>query len=209
MADWIIHTIRTMGYPGLVLLALLECVFPPIPSELVLPFAGMTSTQGQLSLWGVILAGTLGGVLGAVVLYALGRRLGMERTRDWLERHGHWVGVSAEELDRGQKWFERHGAATVFFCRLLPAVRSLISVPAGIERMTFPLFLVFTTLGTALWTTLLAYAGRVLGDHYTLVERYLDPVSWVILGALTLVWLARVARRVGKRHAHPERQRAG
>lgn len=209
MADFITGIIETLGYPGIVLLMLVENVFPPIPSELVMPFAGMVASRGdKLNFWGVIASGTLGSVLGALPLYHVGRHIGEERLKDWAGRHGGWIGFSAEDVDRARTWFERHGNATVFFCRLVPAVRSIISIPAGVEKMSLLPFLAYTTAGSAIWTTMLAYAGRLLGANYQSVEKYLDPVTWTVLGALVLLWLYRVVKQQTGGAQHREREHA-
>jgi CheY-like chemotaxis protein len=135
MATWVMHTISGTSYWGIVLLMVVENVFPPIPSEVIMPLAGFMATQGQLSLLGVILAGTLGSVLGAVPLYYLGRRIGDERLKAFADRHGRWLTVSRHDLDHAKQWFDRHGRMAVLFCRLVPGVRSLISIPAAFARL--------------------------------------------------------------------------
>lgn len=186
--------IRQGSYPGIVLLMLLENVFPPIPSELIMPLAGFVSTEGTLSFAGVILAGTFGTVLGAIALYYAGRAAGEERLRRWSERHGRWVGLSPRDLDKTHAWFERHGGKAVFLCRLVPGIRSLISIPAGIAGMPLPQFLLYTTLGSAIWTTALAAAGRALGRNYEQVEHVIGPISTAIIGGLLLAWIVRIIR---------------
>lgn len=195
MADWITSMVRSFGYVGILLLMFLENVFPPVPSELIMPFAGMVASRGDLSLWGVILAGTAGAVLGALPLYYLGSRIGIDRLKDWADRYGHWVAVSPEDIDRANTWFDRHGTVVVFVCRLVPAVRSIISIPAGANRMSLPLFLLLTTLGAGLWTALLAYFGRILGQNYGAVQQYLDPVTYGVVAILGGAFLWRIIRR--------------
>ena len=196
VAQFIVDTISRLGYLGLFGLMFLETLFPPIPSELVMPFAGMAATRGtQLNFWWVIVWGTAGSVLGAVLLYFLGAKIGIDRARQWTEKYGVWIGVSPEDIDKGREWFSRHGGITVLFCRLIPGVRSVISIPAGVERMNFAAFLAYTTLGSAAWTGLLAYAGRILGHNYHQVEQYLNPVSWVVVSGIVTLWAYRVARK--------------
>jgi membrane protein DedA with SNARE-associated domain len=146
MASWVMQMISATGYVGLVLLMVLENVFPPIPSEVIVPLAGFMATQDRLSLLGVILAGTLGSVLGALPLYYLGRKIGDERLKSFADRHGRWLTLSRQDLDSAQQWFDRRGGLAVFLCRLVPGVRSLISIPAGIEGMPLAIFLLYTTL---------------------------------------------------------------
>lgn len=189
MSGWIESTMQQMGYLGVVLLMFLENVFPPIPSEVVMPLAGFSATQGQLTLRGVILAGMAGSVLGAIPLYYLGRWLGTERLARWAERHGHWVLLSPGEIERADRWFGRHAKSAVFFARLVPGVRSLISIPAGMCGMPLGRFLLLTAAGTLLWSGLLASAGRLLGERYQAVSRYLGPVTYGVLGGLLLWYL--------------------
>jgi membrane protein DedA with SNARE-associated domain len=185
------------GYAGLVFLMFLENVFPPIPSELIMPLAGYMATSGKLALPGVVIAGTAGSVLGALPLYYLARRYGARRLEDFADRHGRWLTLSREDLQRARHWFDRHGGAAVFFCRLVPGLRSLISLPAGVQRMHFGLFLLWTTLGSALWSGILAGLGYVLGRNFKVVEQWLDPFSWVVLGTVLALYLWRVARHKG------------
>ncbi|HEX2100556.1 MAG TPA: DedA family protein, partial [Candidatus Synoicihabitans sp.] len=144
MTDWITSIVERFSYGGVVFLMFLENVFPPIPSELIMPLAGFVSAEGRLSFWGVIIAGTAGSVLGALPLYGLGHSAGEKRLRSWLERRGHWVGVSSDDLTKAIDWFDRRGGLTVLFCRLIPGVRSLISIPAGLAHMNFVVFLAYT-----------------------------------------------------------------
>ena len=173
----------------------LENVFPPIPSELVMPLAGFTSSEGGLSLWGVVAAGTAGSVLGAVPLYYLGRVFGEERLAAWADRHGKWLALSGRDVRNADAWFDRHGSRVVLFARLVPGVRSLISIPAGMSNMNMVKFLLYTALGTGVWAGLLAYLGRLLGNNYERVGTYLGPVSYVVLGALVLAAVVWVVRR--------------
>ncbi len=200
MTQWIKTVIETSSYPGILFLMFLENVFPPIPSELIVPLAGFISTQGRLSLTGVVVAGTLGSVLGAIVLYAIGRKLGREKLRAWCDAHGRWIGLTRKDLEKSDAWFERHGTWAVFFGRVVPGVRSLISLPAGSSSMSFGPFLFFTTIGSAIWTLALAIAGRALGQNYSAVESVIGPISTGIVALIAAMWLWRVFRH-GKRAA--------
>jgi membrane protein DedA with SNARE-associated domain len=184
--------IGSAGYPGIALLMLLENVLPPLPSELIMPMAGFVAASGELSLVGVILAGTLGSVAGALPWFYLGKVLGRERLRRWAAKHGRWLTLTAEDLDRVDAWFRQHCGKAVFFGRLVPAVRTLISVPAGLFDMGLPRFLLFTALGSGLWSTALAWAGYSLRDGYAQVEHWLNPMTNVVVGAIVLVYLYRV-----------------
>lgn len=194
MANWVISLILRTGYGGLVLLMIAENIFPPIPSEVIMPLGGYLAHQGKLTLVGVIVAGTAGAVLGALPLYWLGRGIGEEKLRGFADRHGRWLALSCGDIDRAMGWFERHGATAVLLGRLVPGVRSLISIPAGINRMNLAAFLAYTTLGSAVWTAALAGAGYALGQQFKQVGEWLDPVSWVVFGGLALAYAWRVWR---------------
>jgi membrane protein DedA with SNARE-associated domain len=201
MFDWITSLVQQTGYAGIALLMLAENVFPPIPSELIMPMAGFTAHQGQLSFIGVVLAGTVGSVAGALFWYYVGRWVGLTRLRRWATRHGRWLTLAPEEVDQAKDWFDRHAGLAVFVGRLAPAVRTLISVPAGMAAMPLWSFLLFSTIGTGLWTALLAGAGYLLGSQYKLVEGWLNPVSNVIFVALVLIYVYRVVT-FGRRGAY-------
>lgn len=193
--------ISSTGYFGIALLMFVENVFPPIPSEVIMPLAGYMVTRDQLSLAGVIVAGTVGTVLGALPLYYLGRGIGGERLGEFADAHGRWLTLSRGDLERAERWFDRHGGAAVLFCRLVPGVRSLISIPAGVGRMKMVPFLAYTTAGSAVWTALLACAGYSLGNGFGKVDEYLDPASWAVLGGIVLIYVVRVLRHKGARAA--------
>jgi membrane protein DedA with SNARE-associated domain len=199
MASWVMQMMSATGYVGLVLLMVLENVFPPIPSEVIMPLAGFMVTQDRLSLLGVIVAGTLGSVLGALPLYYVGRKIGEERLKGFADRHGRWLTLSREDLDSAKQWFDRHGGLAVFLCRLVPGVRSLISIPAGIEGMPLAPFLLYTTIGAGLWTALLTLAGYGLGANFRQVETYLDPASYVVLALIVALYVWRVVTHKGER----------
>ncbi len=186
MTDFIITSIESTGYVGIVLLMLLENIFPPIPSELIVPFAGYVAAQGELWFPGVIMAATLGSVLGALPWYLLGVWFTEARIKWLAARYGRWLTFTPRDVERASAWFRRYGAAAVFFGRMIPTVRTLISVPAGIVRMRMALFLLLTTLGSAAWVTLLASGGLVLEAHYEQIGHYIEPVARVVV-ALALV----------------------
>lgn len=159
MLGWITGLMNSMGYAGVVLLMFLENVFPPIPSELIMPLAGFTARQGKLAFVGVVLAGMVGSVLGALPLYYAGRLLGKERIKAWADRNGKWLALSGDDIEKADAWFDRHGDKGVFLGRLVPGVRSLLSIPAGLSGMALPKFLLYSALGTGLWAALLAYGA--------------------------------------------------
>lgn len=195
MIAWIERTMESFGYSGIVVLMFLENVFPPIPSELIMPLAGFTAARGDLSFLGVIVAGTVGSVLGALPFYYVGRYVGDARLRRWADRYGRWLAVSGADIERSASWFARHGTLTVLACRLVPGVRSLISIPAGLAGMSLPPFLLYTALGAALWVTALTSAGWLLGANYERVEAYVGPVSYFVLGAVALAAVLWVMQR--------------
>ena len=190
-----------LGYIAIFAAMFLENLFPPIPSELIMPLGGFYVQQGQLDLIPVVVAGLCGTVLGALPWYGIGRLFNEERIEHWLKSHGRWIGISTEELARCRRWFSRYGNALVFWGRLVPGIRTLISVPAGIEMMPMLPFLVWTTAGSLIWTALLTVAGMVLGEGYSNVELWIDPVSKfvkvvLVVGGLSGVfWIAlRISR---------------
>lgn len=203
MGDWITSTIIAMGYLGVLLLTLLETVFWPLPSELILPLAGYLASHREMTLAGVIVAGTAGSVLGALLLYWIGRKLGEERLKTFADHHGRWLTFSRDDVDRASAWFDRHGAAAVLLCRMIPGIRALISIPAGIHRMALPRFIAYTTIGSAAWTTLLACVGYALGSNFEQVGAYIDPVTKAVFAAIVAAYLWRVARHKGVSSRNP------
>ncbi len=196
MFEWIVDIVRQSEYLGLFLLMLVENLFPPIPSELIMPMGGFLADQGELNLLGVVVAGTAGSYAGQISLYFLGRKVGEERFEAWVESHGHWLAISPEEVKRAHAWLrERRGGVAVFLGRLLPGLRSLISLPAGMARMPLTRFLPWTLAGTALWTCLLTGAGLLLGQHYDKVEKALDPLSWLVVSGIVVSYAYRIVRR--------------
>lgn len=191
----------TAGYGAIFLAMFLENLFPPIPSELIMPLGGFYVQQGKLAFLPVVLAGLLGTVLGALPWYGIGRLANEERIERWLVRHGRWIGINPHDLKRSRAWFHRHGNAVVFWGRLIPGVRTLISLPAGIEMMPIVPFLIFTTAGSLIWTLLLTMAGLLLGESYRTMELLIEPVARLIKVLLLVavlagaVWLALRALR--------------
>lgn len=193
MFDFVTSLIEKTGYTGVFLLMLIENVFPPLPSEMIMPLAGFQAAGGELHIVGVVAAGTGGSLAGAFVWYFLGRWIGLERLQRWADRNGRWLTVSADELDHASQWFSRHCGKAVLLGRLLPTVRTLISVPAGITRMQLPRFALYTAIGTALWTSGLAAAGYLLQDRYEQVAAYLNPIANFVFGVIAVAYLYRVA----------------
>ena len=204
LTDLVEQWVAQWGYLGIFAAMVLENVIPPIPSEVIMPLAGFYVGQGQLNVVGVVLAGLLGTVVGALPWYAIGRLVNEQRLKHWVERHGRWVGVTVQELEQSRGWFQRHGAAVVFWGRLIPAIRTLISVPAGVELMPFGSFLFWTTAGSLIWNLVLTAAGWALGSHWDQVLLWVKPVEGIVnkliaLAVVALVgWLA--LRRWKRRH---------
>ena len=195
MAEWITNIMNSLGYLGIGLLMFLENIFPPIPSELIMPLAGFTVAQGKLNFGLVVLVGVLGTVLGALPWYYAGQILGEQRLKSLADKYGRWLTISSKDIEKAKRWFDRRGGQAVFICRLVPGVRTLISLPAGISRMPLVPFLLYSTLGTLLWVGLLTYAGYVLGNNYELVEEYLAPVSKIVLTTLVIAFILWLVRR--------------
>jgi membrane protein DedA with SNARE-associated domain len=194
MFEWTTEVIRRLGYLGVASLTLLENIFPPVPSELVIPLAGFVAARGDLRLVPVILAASLGSLLGATLWYAVGRRIGEARLRRWVERHGKWLTLSPNDIDEAQRWFRRHGRSAVFIGRLVPGVRTFVSLPAGFSAMPIPSFLLYSALGTLVWTAGLAYAGALLEANFTAVGDYMNVATNAILGAIGVMVLWRYVR---------------
>jgi membrane protein DedA with SNARE-associated domain len=185
----------SLGEVGVGLLTLVETVFPPIPSEIPLSLAGYLAERGRMNVAWVLVAATLGSVLGALVLYGLGAAFGEQRARRWLTRLPL---VDESDFDQASAWFQRHGHGVVFFGRFVPIVRSLVSLPAGAQRMPLLPFVVLTLLGSLLWNTLLVGAGYALGTQYERVEDYLVYLDYVVFAAIAVVlgwWIMRKRRQ--------------
>ncbi len=179
-----------IGYGSILLAMFLENLFPPIPSELIMPLGGFYVQQGQLSFFPVVLAGLLGTVLGAFPWYGIGRLVNEKKLEVWLNKYGQFLGIQVEDLARSRRWFSRFGTALVFWGRLVPGIRTLISVPAGIELMPLMPFILWTTAGSLIWTLFLTVAGFALGESYSNVELWIDPVSKGIKLILAVVFVS-------------------
>lgn len=192
MSSWVSDLIRSTGYTGIVLLMLMENIFPPIPSEVIMPLAGFLVSRQELHMAGVIISGTVGTVLGAVALYYLGYALGPEKLRDWCDRYGRWFVITREDVDKTERWFHRYGNWTVLVFRVVPGMRSLISIPAGVSRMPLWPFLIFTTFGSLIWIALLTWVGMILGSRFNEAQNYIGPVSTTVVAGLFAWYLWRV-----------------
>lgn len=190
--DWTIRLMEALGYPGIALIILLENLFPPIPSEVVLPFGGFMTTTGTVTFAGVLIASTLGSVVGAIILYGLGAWFGRERIYRFVDRYQRYLSVKPEDVKKAEGWFERYGNLTVFFCRMVPIMRSIISIPAGLVRMNLLTFSFYTLIGSLIWNTVLAGVGALLGASWPLVTEWVGYYQNVVivLGVLVVAVLA-------------------
>jgi membrane protein DedA with SNARE-associated domain len=191
--SWVGRLIEQSGYLGVGFLMFLETVFPPIPSEIIMPLAGVAAAEGDLELSLVILAGTAGAMLGNIFWYLAARALGIQRLKPFIQKHGKWLTVNWREVQRAHDWMDRHGAAFVLIGRLIPTVRSLVSIPAGLLEMRFRTFLIASTLGTFAWTALLAGAGFRLRSEFAQVDQFLSPVANAVLVLILLGYVWRLA----------------
>jgi membrane protein DedA with SNARE-associated domain len=186
--------IDALGYPGIMLLIAAESIVPPIPSEAILPMAGFLAASGTFSFWGVIVAATLGSVIGASALYGAGWYLGRTRLLVLIDQYGSKIGVSIDDVRKAEIWFQRRGRLSVLIGRLVPIVRSLVSIPAGFYHMPFSQFLIYTTIGSLLWNAILIGAGYLLEDHWDRVEPYVQIFQYIVI-VVAAVLIARFLYR--------------
>jgi membrane protein DedA with SNARE-associated domain len=196
---WAQSIISSTGYPGLLLVMFLENIFPPIPSEVILPLAGSLALEGRFSLTGITVVGAAGSVAGAFVFYAVGRLFGENRIRELLRKYGRWMLLSEDDFHKALEWFGRYGESVIFFGRMVPIVRSLVSIPAGIAGMKLGRFAAYTAVGTGLWSLVLAVAGYLLGHSWPVVSEWIGRYEKVALGLAIVVVVGFVARRLWER----------
>ncbi|MFG1969653.1 DedA family protein [Nonomuraea fuscirosea] len=196
MTDWLVGLMESLGAPGAGIAIALENLFPPLPSEVILPLSGFTASKGEMDLLDVLVCTTLGSVIGALALYAVGALLGRERT---LAIAGKLPLVKISDIEKTEAWFQRHGRKTVFFGRMIPIFRSLISIPAGVERMPILTFTLLTTAGSAIWNTIFVMAGYWLGEQWELVESYVGIGTYVVIGLVVLAIAVFVGVRLTER----------
>ncbi|MBG6216727.1 membrane protein DedA with SNARE-associated domain [Arthrobacter sp. CAN_A6] len=201
IADWAVNLMETIGAPGAGLAIALENLFPPLPSEVILPLAGFTASRGNFSLFEAIFWTTLGSVVGALALYGLGAALGRRRMRAIVAKVPL---IDVEDIDKVEAWFNRHGYSAVFFGRMIPLFRSLISIPAGIERMPLTVFLVLTTAGSLIWNSIFVLAGFYLGENWHIVEEYASVFQRIVIIAVVLVAVYFVVTKVRKYRRSPK-----
>ena len=194
MQNFLEEIINQFGYAAIVVLIAVENIFPPIPSEVILTFGGFMTAATDMTVTGVIIASTAGSVGGAVVLYYLGSILGAERMKRIVMKYGKWLRLTTDDVDKSYGWFNKYGSWTVFFCRFIPLIRSLISIPAGMSRMSMLKFLVLTTIGTFIWNTVLVNLGASVGENWEDIVAVMDVYSNIayaviaVLGIAFLVW---------------------
>lgn len=200
LAAWIIGVISSLGYGGIVLLMAIESACIPLPSEIIMPFSGFLVFKGELTLWGVALAGAVGCVVGSIPAYYLG----MYGGRPLVEKYGKWVLISHHDLILADRWFEKYGEIIIFVGRLLPAVRTFIAFPAGIARMHMGKFIVYTFVGSLIWCWLLAYAGMKTGENWESLKVYFHEFHYVIVvaAAIFMIWYVRRHLKALRRHHH-------
>lgn len=192
MENWITQFMEQYGYLGVFLMIALENVFPPIPSEIILPFGGFMTTYTSMTVTGVVIASTAGSVVGAMILYGIGLLLDVERLEKIIDRFGHILRVTKEDIHKADAWFDKYGIWTVFFCRMVPLIRSLISIPAGMSNMKFWLFIAFTTVGTLIWNIILVSVGAALGDNWDRITEFMDVysnIAYTIIGLGIIIFL--------------------
>ncbi len=206
MSDWVIRLIDTTGYFGVFVLMLLETVFPPVPSEVIMPVAGLRAATGPMSLVGVIASGSAGAMTGNLFWFLVARSVGHRRFREFIDRKGRWLTMDWYDVEKVERLFGRFGPVVVAVGRLIPTIRSVVSIPAGLVHMRLTRFLVWSTLGTAAWSGLLASAGYGLGHRFERVEQVMGPISSAIFGGILLFyvwrqlsWNRRQARRADAR----------
>jgi len=192
MSDWVVRLIEQSGYLGVAFLMFLETVFPPIPSEVIMPVAGMAAAQGKMSFTLAVASGTAGAMLGNVVWYLAARALGHDRLKPIIQRHGKWLTLGWHEVERAHRWFDAHGVAFVSLGRLIPTVRSLVSIPAGLLDMRFRNFMIASTIGTAVWTAILTGAGYKLQENFRDIGKIIGPMSNAVLIILVVIYVWRL-----------------
>lgn len=203
MQTWITDMMEQFGYLGIFLMMMIENLFPPIPSEVILPFGGFMTTYTNLSVVGVVITATTGSVIGAIILYGIGMLIDVSRLEKIVDRFGHILRIKKEDIYKADAWFAKYGYWTVLFCRMVPLIRSLISIPAGMSKMTFWLFLLFTMMGTVAWNVILVSIGAILGESWQDILGFMDVYSTVIyffigLGVVLLLILYIRKRRSTK-----------
>ncbi len=199
LEGWVLSIMEKLGYLGIAFLMFLDNIFPPIPSEIIMPSAGYTAAKGELTLIGVIIAGSIGSLLAAALLYWIGRKIPQHHLFTLVERYGKYLRISVADLEKSLAWFEKYGHRIVFFGRMIPAVRSLISIPAGMSKMPFVKFMIYSTFGTVIWTTFLAFLGYHFSENQALMSLIMQRVSYIILAVVILYIIWKMAKKLGQK----------
>ena len=195
IVDWSIAIMEKLGGLGAALLIAAENIFPPLPSEVILPLAGFTSSQGNMNLLSAIIWTTLGSLMGALILYQLGKWLGRDNIRHYARKLPL---VKVKDIDKAENWFTKHENQAVLFGRMIPVVRSLISIPAGVEKMPIKLFIIYTTIGSLIWNTILIVAGYLLGEQWHIVETYVGILQNLVIAIILILAAWFVYSRLSK-----------
>ena len=196
IAEWATSVVEALGPVGVATLVIIENVFPPIPSEIVLPLAGFVAATGEADLWVMIAAATVGSLLGAYLLYGISAAIGPIRLRRFVVAYGRWFGLTEEDLDRSESWFDDKANLAVLICRCIPLMRSLISIPAGLRRMRLAPFTLYTVIGSLIWNTALIVAGYLLGDNWESAGQPAELMQKVVLAVIGLAVVWFVWRRI-------------
>jgi len=209
ITNWAKDVVESAGYFGVFLMIVLENLFPPIPSEAILPLAGFLAGEGRFSLPAVILAATLGSIVGALILYAAAAWFGDRRLRWLIVHYGRWFAIAESDLDKANDWFDRQGGKAVFICRMIPILRSIVSLPAGLRRMAIVPFVLYTAVGSLIWNSILIVAGWWLGDNWEEVSTVVDyleiPVILAVVGGVAWFFWRKWTGRQAMRNAGASR----
>lgn len=202
MENWITNIMEQFGYLGILLMMALENLFPPIPSEIVLPFGGFLTTYTNITVWGVVIAATIGSLLGAVILYWIGTLLDVDRLERIIKRWGRIARIKVEDVHKADAWFDKYGYWTVLIGRMVPVVRSLISIPAGMSNMRFGLFMLFTVIGTLIWNSILITVGVILGESWHDITSFMDLYSDIVYFFLAVIFAILLYLYFRKKRQH-------
>lgn len=200
MENWLIEVMSEYGYIGILFLIAIENLFPPLPSEVILTFGGFMTTFSNLTIIGVVVSATIGSVIGAIILYIIGLQLQVTKIEHIVHQWGHILRLSVNDIHKAESWFTKYGAWTIFLCRFIPIVRSLISIPAGMAKMNIVLFILLTTLGTFIWNFILVYLGASVGVSWHIIVEYMDIYSNVLYVFLMIVFVTLVTLWMGRKN---------
>ena len=199
LEEWVLSIMEKLGYLGIAFLMFLDNIFPPIPSEIIMPSAGYTASKGDLSLIGVIIAGSAGSLIAAMILYWIGRKIPEQHLFTFIKHYGKFLRIKVTDREKALGWFNQHGHKIVFFGRMIPAVRSLISIPAGMSKMPFGKFMAYSAFGTIIWTTFLAFLGYHLSEDQALMSLIMQRASYIILAIVILYIIWKMAKKFGQK----------